>query len=387
MQLKSDVVIVRYGEIALKSQRTRNRYEHVLISNIKKMLGLSSVDYSGVARDQGRIFIHTTDKAAVDITAKVLGVVSVSPAITTTSRLDDITRLAARVGEQIIKQGESFAIRARRAGVHKFTSIDIAQQCGDAVIEKVGDKHVYVNLSLPDKQIFVEVHQHNAYVYTEVVQGMGGLPIGTQGKMVALISGGIDSPVAAWLMMKRGCEIVFVYCNNEPFSDESNRERTMECIKALQAWSPKKLKVYEAANGKNLEAFLDRCKKRLLCVLCRRMMYRIAGEIMKKEGAYGIITGSSLGQVASQTSQNMMTEIHTFNYPIYHPLIGLDKKEIITIAQRIGTYEPSITPASSCSVVPDHPATAAKISDVSEAEENLNIKQMLQHTLEYMKKL
>ncbi|RZN15639.1 MAG: tRNA 4-thiouridine(8) synthase ThiI [Methanosarcinales archaeon] len=387
MQLKPDVVIVRYGEIALKSQRTRNRYEHILISNIKKMLNLNNVDYSEVTRDQGRIFIHTTDEAAVDVTSKVLGVVSVSPAVTTTSGLDDITRLAAKVGEQTIRHGESFAIRARRAGVHEFTSIDIAQKCGGAVIEKVGSEHAHVNLSSPDKQIFVEVRQHHSYVHTEVVQGMGGLPVGTQGKMVALISGGIDSPVAAWLMMKRGCEIVFVYCNNEPFSDESNRERAMECVKALQAWSPRKLKVYEAANGKHLEAFLDKCKERLLCVLCRRMMYRIAGEIMKKEGAYGIITGSSLGQVASQTSENMMTEIYTFNYPIYHPLIGLDKKEIIAIAQRIGTYEPSIIPAKECSVVPDHPATAAKISDVLEAEENLNIKQMLQHTLECTKKL
>ncbi|CAD6495073.1 MAG: tRNA sulfurtransferase [Candidatus Argoarchaeum ethanivorans] len=387
MQLKPDVVIVRYGEIALKSQRTRNRYEHILISNIKKMLDLNNVDYSEVTRDQGRIFIHTTDKAAVDVTSKVLGVVSVSPAVTTTSMLDDITKLAAEVGGQVIRHGESFAIRARRAGVHEFTSIDIAQQCGGAVIEKVGDKHTHVNLSSPDKQIFVEVRQRHSYVHTEVVKGMGGLPVGTQGKMVALISGGIDSPVAAWLMMKRGCEIVFVYCNNEPFSDESNRERAMECIEALQVWSPRKLKVYEAANGKNLEAFLDTCKESLLCVLCRRMMYRIAGEIMKKEGAYGIITGSSLGQVASQTSENMMTEIYTFNYPIYHPLIGLDKKEIITIAQRIGTYEPSIKPAKECSVVPDHPATAAKISDVLEAEENLNIKQMLQHTLEHTKKL
>jgi thiamine biosynthesis protein ThiI len=382
MNQEFDVVMVRYDEIALKSPRVRNRYERILIGNIKKMLDSHGIPYTSITRDWGRIFIHTSDMRTVEIASKIFGISSVSPALTTTSDLQHIKALAAQVADSIIREGESFAIRARRAGVHTFTSRDVAIHCGAAVLEKMKNRNVRVDLSSPQHEIFVEVRQHSAYVYTEVLQGVGGLPLGTQGKMIALISGGIDSPVAAWLMMKRGCEVVFVYCNNEPFSDETTRNRAMECIEALQSWSPRRFKVYEAFNGENQIAFLTEGKHRLMCVLCRRMMYRIAGEIMKKERACGIITGASLGQVASQTSQNMMAETCDLNYPIYHPLIGLDKKEIIAIARKIGTYTPSTKPATCCTAVPEHPSTAARPEEVLEVERNLNIQELLKRTLE-----
>lgn len=139
----------------------------------------------------------------------------------------------------IIQEGQSFAIRARRAGTHDFTSRDVAIACGNAVFQKV-NKTIKVDLDCPDVEIFVEMRQDKAYVFTESIKGVGGLPMGTQGRMVALISGGIDSPVAAWLMMKRGCEIVPLYLNNEPFSDETTRERAMQCIDVLQRWAPQK---------------------------------------------------------------------------------------------------------------------------------------------------
>lgn len=382
-----DVVMVRYDEIALKSDRVRSRYERILSENIKTMLDLKKVPYEDVSREWGRIFIHTGDLRAVKVASRIFGVVSVSPARITRSTMKDIKTLAVEVGEEIIREGESFAIRARRAGVHDFTSRDVAIQCGDAILKGLQDRHPRVNLSNPEHEIFVEVRQNNTYVYTEVVPCVGGLPLGTQGKMIALISGGIDSPVAAWLMMKRGCEVVFVHCNNEPFSDETTRERAMECIEALREWSPKGFTVYEAPHGENQIAFLSNCKNRLMCILCRRMMYRIAGEIMKKERAQGIITGASLGQVASQTSQNMMAEVYGLNYPIYHPLIGMDKKEIIELARRIGTYAPSTRPATCCTAVPEYPATAARIREVLEAESTVNIEEMLQETLEKTEKI
>lgn len=384
--MTTDVVLVRYDELALKSNRVRARYEQVLIKNLKAMLYADGSSYSEISKEMGRIFIHTEDPNALKSAVKVFGVVSASPAYTCEPTLESAAKLCAEVAGHIMREGQSFAIRARRAGNHDFTSRDIGIACGDAVFQQM-NKNITVDLDNPDIEIFVEIRQKRAYVFTESVKGAGGLPMGTQGKMVALISGGIDSPVAAWLMMKRGCEIVPLYLNNEPFSDETTRERAMQCIDVLQKWSPqKKFTVYEAPHGENLLAFLNNCDNRLNCVLCRRMMYRIASEVLKLEGAHGIITGSSLGQVASQTSQNMLAEMYGMDYPIYHPLIGLDKLEITDIARKIGTFEPSTKPATCCMAVPEYPSTAAKPQEVIEAEKLIDVPSLTDLMVKNLKK-
>ena len=378
----NDVILVRYGELALKSRHVRNRYEKTLMSNIKSMLDASGIDYDDLSREWGRIYIHTTDPAAVGAAARVFGVVSVSPAITCEPTLESAASAAADVGESIINENESFGIRARRSGNHEFSSRDIGVACGDAVFERVRKLNPMVDLTTPDREIMVEVRQNKGFVYTDVVNGTGGLPLGTQGKMVALVSGGIDSPVAAWLMMKRGCEVIPVYVNNEPFSDDTMRQRALGCLRVMQTWAPgHPLKSYEVPNGISLDAFLSDCQRRYACIFCRRMMYRIAAGIMEKEGAFGVITGSSLGQVASQTSENMMAETCGIHVPIYHPLIGLDKTEIIDIARKIGTYDASIRPATCCTAVPEKPATAAKCVEVCSEEDNIKVEELLMGAL------
>ncbi len=378
----NDVILVRYGELALKSRHVRNRYEKTLMSNIRSMLDAMGIDYDDLSREPGRIYIHTADPAAVGAAARVFGVVSVSPAITCEPTLESAASAAADVGESIINENESFGIRARRSGNHEFSSRDIGVACGNAVFERVQKLNPEVDLTDPDREIMVEVRQNKGFVYTDVVNGTGGLPLGTQGKMVALVSGGIDSPVAAWLMMKRGCEVIPVYVNNEPFSDDTMRQRALECIRVLQTWAPgHPFKVYEVPNGKSQAAFLSDCQRRYTCILCRRMMYRIAAGIMEKEGAFGIITGASLGQVASQTSKNMMAETCGIHVPIYHPLIGLDKTGIIDIARRIGTYDASTRPATCCTAVPEKPAIAAKCGDVCSEEDNIDVEELLMGAL------
>jgi thiamine biosynthesis protein ThiI len=381
-----DAILVRYDELALKSKRVRAMYEGILVKNLKAMLKADGSLYFDISKEMGRVFIHSEDPNALKSAVKVFGVVSASPVHTCTPRLESTSQLCAEIAGSSINDGQSFAIRARRVGNHEFTSRDVAIACGDAVFQKF-KKNISVDLNNPDVEIFVEVRQKKAYVFIESLKGTGGLPMGTQGKMVALVSGGIDSPVAAWLMMKRGCEIVPLYLNNEPFSDETTRERAMACIDVLQKWSPqKKLTIYEAQHGDNLLAFLNNCDNRLNCVMCRRMMYRIAGEVLKMEGAHGIITGSSLGQVASQTSQNMLAEMLGMEYPIYHPLIGLDKLEITDIARKIGTFEPSTKPATCCLAVPEYPSTAAKPGEVVEAEVLINVPSLLDSMLKNIKK-
>ena len=381
----NDIIIVRYGELALKSTGVRNWYEKKLVHNLKAMLDLRGASYSEIKREWGRIFIKSDDPKAAKAAADVFGVVSTSQAITTDPTIAGASKACADVGEGFIKEGESFAIRSRRTGNHAFSSRDLAVKCGDAVWQRLEDAGITpsVDLTQPDKEIFVEMRQNHAYVYTQTVDGVGGLPMGTQGKMVALVSGGIDSPVAAWLMMKRGIELIPVYCDNTPYADESTRERAMDCIRILQEWAPgHPFKVYVVPHGQILTEFLTDCNKKDTCLLCKRTMYREAHEIMKKEGASGIITGSSLGQVASQTAANMHAEIYGLGIPLYHPLIGLDKTEIIDIANRIGTFNPSTKPATCCAAVPEYPEVKAKYDVLLAQEEKVDIEKLVEEAIE-----
>lgn len=388
--IPSNVVIVRYGELALKSTGVRNWYEKILMKNIAAMLDSRDIPYSQIRREWGRIFIETTDFRAAETAADVFGIVSTSPALTTEPTLESAASVCATLAKDLVLEGESFAVRARRSGNHPFSSVDIGRTCGDAVwsaLEKKG-KHPRVDLSSPDKEVFVEMRQNLAYVYLETFKGVGGLPLGTQGSMVVLMSGGLDSPVAAWLMMKRGVTIIPVYCNTSPYAENAARERAFECIRQLQKWAPgHQFKTYELPHGPNLRTFIDICNRKNTCLLCKRMMYREAYEVMKKEGANGIITGSSLGQVASQTAANMYAEIYQLAIPIYHPLIAFDKTEIIDIARKIGTYDISNRPAGSCTAVPERPEIGANYDLVVTEEQKMDIETMVFNAMKAAKVL
>jgi thiamine biosynthesis protein ThiI len=382
---KADVVLVRYGELALKSSGIRNMYEKLLMKNIAAMLDSRGTPYSQIRREWGRIFIDTTDaKDAAKAAADVFGVVSTSPAVTAESSLEKAANVCASHARGIIKEGESFAIRARRSGNHPFSSTDIGKACGDAVwssLEKEGIRPK-VDLTSPDKEIFIEMRQNQAYVFLETVKGVGGLPLGTQGSMVVLMSGGLDSPVAAWLMMKRGVTIIPVFCNNTPYAQSAARDRAFDCIRQLQKWAPGyQFRTYEVPHGPNLESFIGICNRKNTCLLCKRMMYREAYEVMKKENASGVITGSSLGQVASQTAANMYAEIYQLSIPIYHPLIALDKTEIMDIARKIGTYDISNRPAGSCTAVPEKPEIGANYDLIMIEEKKMDIEDMVSNAL------
>jgi thiamine biosynthesis protein ThiI len=383
-----DIVIIRYGELALKSTGVRNWYEKILMKNIEAMLNSRGIPYSQIRREWGRIFIETNDPQAAEAAADVFGIVSTSPAVTAEPSLEDAARVCARLAQGHIQEGETFAIRARRSGNHSFSSADIGRTCGDAVwiaLEKEG-KTPKVNLTSPDKEIFVEMRQTFAYIYLKTFKGVGGLPLGTQGAMVVLMSGGLDSPVAAWLMMKRGVMIIPVYCNNSPYTQSEARERAFDCIRQLQKWAPgHQFKTYEIPHGPNLKTFIDICNRKNTCLLCKRTMYREAFEVMKKEGASGIITGSSLGQVASQTAANMYAEIYQLAIPIYHPLIALDKTEIMDIARRIGTYDISNRPAGSCAAVPERPEIGANYDLIVLEEEKFQVETMVSEALKAAK--
>ena len=376
-------VMVRYGEIGIKSEQIRSKYERLLVGNIEAMLTENGISFEEITRERGRIYVKSADARAPGAIARVFGVVSVSPVAVGGPTLDEACGLAARLGRELIGQGQSFGIRARRVGPHPFTSREIGQACGDAVFEAVRERGPRVDLTGPDHEIFVEIRESNSYVFSRVVKGVGGMPLGSQGRMVALVSGGIDSPAAAWLMMRRGCEIIPVFFNNGEFSDKSYTDRAMDTIKRLREWAPgHPFKVYEVPHGDTLREFMEKGNFRYTCVFCKHTMYRDAVAIARREGAHGLVTGSSMGQVASQTSDNLMIEHFMIDFPIYHPLIGLDKSEIVEIAGKIGTYDISVRPASCCGAVPKHPSIHGRMEEIVKIEADFNVDAMVRRDLE-----
>jgi len=369
-------IIVRYGELALKSERVRRRFERCLIDNMK--LALRSLDYK-LAKERGRIFINTgkVDAAAKRLT-RVPGIVSVSPAIKINATMDAIRSAAVKAAKKTLPSGKTFAIRTRRVGKHAFSSQDVNVDVGSAVLNAVPGTRV--DLSAPDQEISIEIRDRNAYVFTATMTGVGGLPVGSQGNVVALLSGGIDSPVAAYLMMKRGCKVFPIFFDNRPYTDERGRKRAVAVTKKLAEFSPG-VKLRVVFFGQILRTFVEKAPRRLTCVLCKRTMLKIAGAIAKEVKAEAVVTGESLGQVASQTLPNLRVIDEACELPVMRPLIGMDKVEIERIARRIGTFEISTRAVAGCSAVPQYPETRAELKEVLKAEENLDMSTLIESAL------
>ncbi len=368
--MKYDLIISRYGEIGLKSPKVRRRFEKRLINNMK-----ASID-AEIKINQARIFIKPENfEDTLDKLSRIFGVVSFSPAVETETDYQKIEDTLSNYvdeleKEKLIKPETKFAIRCRRVGKHDFTSQEIAAYAGGVVVKKLGCP---VDLSNPELEIFLEVRDNKTYIYHEKIEGAGGLPLGSQGKVVVLTSSGIDSPVAAYLMMKRGCQVITLYCNNIPYTTEDALKNNEDIVNQLQKYAsgaPIKRRVVQYGD------YLHKCKtdapERMTCVLCKSGMYHIASKLAKDMSALAVVDGSSLGQVASQTLPNILASREQVDVPILSPLIGLDKVEISRIAEKIGTFEISKRDDGGCKAVPDYPETNADIDVVHEAKKSIN---------------
>ncbi|MFV2041520.1 MAG: tRNA uracil 4-sulfurtransferase ThiI, partial [Candidatus Hydrothermarchaeales archaeon] len=310
--------------------------------------------------------------------------VSTSVAVKTTSDADELISDAVIQAKRVIDEKTKFAVRARRKGSHPYKSMEIAGQIGASIKESTGAS---VDLTNPDVTINVEIRDKNAYIFHEIIAGVGGMPLGTQGKAVALVSGGIDSPVAALMMMKRGVEIVALFMDCRPLVDSRTIDRATDAVRVLTTWTNKPIKTIVAPYGEALMEFLKYGDHKLGCVLCKRLMLRVAQKVAESEGALGIVTGDSLGQVASQTLQNMHTIEAGIDLPVFRPLIGMDKTEIISLARIVGSYETSVQPANCCLGPPLHPETGATVFKVNGAEDVLDMDVLVKETLENLKTL
>jgi tRNA uracil 4-sulfurtransferase len=369
---KNKPIIVRYGEIGVKSPKVRKRFEKKLISNIKSVID------GKIVLEQGRIFLFPENyEKALETLKKICGVVSFSPTVSTETNYNSIKATVQDYIKDLIEKGQfsiekSFAVKCRRVGTHDFSSREMAGFCGAAVVELTGAP---VDLSNPDFRLFVEVRDDKTYLYHEKIEGVGGLPIGTQGRMISLVSGGIDSPVASFLMMKRGCDLTILNFNNCPYTSESN-EKIVKIYKKLKEYSAgSDLRLYQVNYGDFLKKCKDEAPERMTCILCKSGMYQIAEKLAKHENALAIVDGSSVGQVASQTLPNILATRYSTSMPILSPLIGLDKLEIAEIGKKIGTYDISILPDSGCKAAPKHPETNAVLEKVIEVKKAINMEE------------
>lgn len=370
-----DTVIVRYGEIALKGPSVRRSFEERLRGNISDCLNKDGIDHV-VESMRGRILVRTSRAGdACRSISRVFGIVTVSPAISTSSCMEDIVESTLSLARSVVTPGKSFAVSTNR-GDKSFpiTSQEVSSRVGETVRVETGGR---VDLGNPDVVLGVDVREET-YIFRETLPGPGGLPLGTAGRVMSLFSGGIDSPVGAYLMMKRGCESHLLYMDNSPYADVATTERAVGVAQILSRYSCGfEMKLFVAPYGHVLRSIIENCPRRLTCTLCKRMMTRIAGAVAGMEGCDAVMNGSSLAQVCSQTMPNLALTLSVGSVPVLMPLLGFDKDEIISIARRIGTYDSSSTRTEGCTAVPRHPKINPTPGEIEKAELELEMEKLI----------
>ena len=375
-----DSVLVRYGELSLKGPLVRRKFELRLAANIGDCLKRAEVDHV-ISRTRGRIVVGTSQPMrASELVSKVFGVVSASPTVSVPPKIEAIKEAALQLAKQRIVQHTFFRVDTNR-GDKSFpmSSQQVNVEVGEEIRRETGGK---VNLESPSITIGIDV-RHKAFIFDQVLKGPGGLPLGTAGKAISLFSGGIDSPVATYLIMKRGCEVVLLHFDNAPFCPARSRDRTVKVARVLASYAcGSRMKLLVAPLGHCLSSFIDDCPRGLTCTLCKRMMTRIAERVANLQGCTAIVSGSSLAQVCSQTMQNLALTVSASCIPVLMPLVGFDKEEIVDIAERIGTYGESTGVAVTCTATPRYPRTAPTRKEIEEAEAGLDIELMVKRSLD-----
>jgi thiamine biosynthesis protein ThiI len=370
-------IIVRIGEIALK-KGNRKWFEEKLVRNMKKALG----DRFEIKRLYSKFKVECMEKdapLAIDILSRVFGISSFSLAYEAELDENDIyeTVLFALERELKTKNIETFKVKTKRSN-KKFPikSPDFNALVGEKVLEKYDLK---VKMKDPDLTINIEIAYKNAYISLNRVKGLGGLPYGTAAKGLMLMSGGIDSPVAAWQMMRRGTPLTFLHFDAPPVTTEKVFDKIKDLVGILKNYSHDSLVLYRISIRDVLREIHKNCDERYFVLLHRRIMMRVANKIAKQERAKFIATGENLGQVASQTVENMAVIEDSSEIPVFRPLISLDKLDIIDLSQKIGSYDISILPfQDSCSLfAPDRPITKARMEDIIYQERNLDMDKIL----------
>ena len=375
-------LVVRYAEIHLKGLN-RPYFERMLVDRIRDALSPVS---ARIEREQGRIFVYgipedQAKRAAAKI-CNVFGVHSVSPAYCVPKTWNSICESAISILREKVSPSTTFKCFAKRSDKRfPMTSEQICRELGHILLEEY--PILSVDVHHPQIRVNVEIRQSNAFVYTDEMKGVGGMPVGTNGKAMLLISGGIDSPVAGYMIAKRGVALAAVHFYSYPYTSERARDKVIDLTKIVARYAGD-IDLYLVSFTDIQLAIYEKCPSSETTVLMRRLMMKIAERIAIQCGAQVLITGESIGQVASQTMDSLVCTDDAVSIPVFRPLIGFDKEEIVEKAQKIGTFETSILPFEDCCTVfvPQHPVTRPKVEQLRESESLVDFEPMIQTAIE-----
>ncbi len=368
--------LIKYGEIGIKG---RNRYifENALMEQIRFSLAPLDGEYE-VTKEQGRIYVEVTSEEydyeeTLEALQRVFGIVHICPVMVVEST--DWKDLEEAVGRHVAGQYPeecfTFKMEAKRGNKqYPFPSPEICAKMGEYLLNRFPGK-LTVDVHHPQKRITLEV-RNKGYIYSEELPGPGGMPIGTAGKAMLLLSGGIDSPVAGYMIAKRGVRLEATYFHAPPYTSDRAKKKVVDLARQVARYAgPIRLHVI---NFTEIQLFIyDQCPHEELTIIMRRYMMKLAEELAKRSGCLGLVTGESIGQVASQTMQSLAATNAVCSLPVYRPLIAFDKQDIVAISERIGTYETSIQPFEDCCTifVAKHPVTKPELSVIERSEEKL----------------
>ncbi|GAQ25943.1 tRNA uracil 4-sulfurtransferase ThiI [Tepidanaerobacter syntrophicus] len=373
--------LISFGEIALKGEN-RPFFERMLTQRIKQVIMPydKNVQLKNV---HGRIYCFTQapKEKVAEALKKVFGIVYICPAVSCENNIEDIKNTALEVIKEQDYYGKTFKVETRRPNKSfPLKSPEVNAQVGAYILSNI--EGLKVNVHDPDIRLDIEIRE-KTFIYSEKIPGPGGLPIGCTGKAISLLSGGIDSPVATYMIMKRGVEIEPIYFHSFPFTTDRAKEKVIDLCKVLAGYSGK-IRLHVVNFTEALKEIGKNTPEEFLTIMMRRMMVRVADKIAEERGAKALVTGESLGQVASQTMEAIAATNEVASMPIFRPLIGFDKIEIMDIARKIGTYDISIEPyADCCSVfVPKHPKIRPAICEVHKAEEDIDVEKLVSMCIE-----
>lgn len=379
--------LIKYGEIGIKG-KNRYLFEDALVRQVR--FALKDVDGEFlVYKSQARIYVDCGEEYdyedAVEHLARVFGIVGICPVV----RMEDQgfeqlkKDVVAYMDEAYPDKNLTFKVEARRARKsYPKNSMEINCDLGEAILDAFPETRVDVHH--PDVMLNVEIRRE-IYVYSQIIPGAGGMPVGTNGKAMLLLSGGIDSPVAGYMISKRGVGIEATYFHTPPYTSERAKQKVVDLAKIVSRYAgPIRLHV---VNFTDIQLYIyDQCPHDELTIIMRRYMMRIAEHFARKDGCLGLITGESIGQVASQTMQSLAATNDVCTLPVYRPVIGYDKQEIVNISEKIGTYETSIQPFEDCCTifVAKHPVTKPNVEVIRRSEEHLSekIEELMKTALE-----
>ncbi|SEN06309.1 tRNA uracil 4-sulfurtransferase ThiI [Lihuaxuella thermophila] len=379
--MKSNLILLRYGELALKG-KNKSEFEDRLVQNIRqKLSGFPGV---AVSKAHGRIFVELNDQEMDPIIrelSEVFGLVGFSPAIRIRSELGEIQKAALELVEQ--SSGiRTFKVISKRAD-KKFPigSQELNHRVGGYILSRC--PKVKVDVHHPDLSVHVEVRGTYSYVYGNDIPGPGGLPVGSSGRVMLLLSGGIDSPVAGYMALKRGVELQAIHFHSYPFTSERAKQKVIDLAQILTRFGGR-IRLYVVPFTEIQTEINKHCYESYSITVMRRMMFRISEELAKRNQALALVTGESLGQVASQTLESMNAINEVVRIPVLRPLIGMDKHEIMTVAKKIGTYETSILPYEDCCTVflPKAPKTKPDREVAAKQEARLELERLIQEAVE-----